>query len=101
MIQESRGRTAAMLRNRGWLAWVFVLAVAVAGGVTDEIFCHEEHATDRQCAVCQLPQQPAAETSDSLQIEFVDVAEPLETATDGESITSGYSRGLSARGPPA
>ncbi|MCY4188557.1 MAG: hypothetical protein OXD30_08745 [Bryobacterales bacterium] len=101
MIQESRGHTAAMPRNRGWLAWVFVVAVAVAGGVIDEIFCHEEHATDLQCAVCQLPQQPAAETSDSLQIEFVDVAEPLETATDGEPITSGYRRGLSARGPPA
>ena len=74
--------------------------MAVAGAAVAEVFCHEEHAADQHCAVCQV-RHPAAELSGSLQIEFADVAEPLERAAAGEWIASGHSRLLLARGPPA
>ena len=75
--------------------------MAVAGGAAAEVFCHEEHAADQHCAVCQLRHQSAAELSGSLLIGFADVAEPLEPAPDGEWIASGHFRRLPARGPPA
>ena len=85
----------------GWRAWVVVLAMAVAGAAAAEVFCHEEHAADQRCAVCQLPHQPAAEPSGSSQIGIADVAEPLDQAARGEWLASGHFRRLSARGPPA
>ena len=75
--------------------------MTVAGAAAAEVFCHEEHAADQHCAICQLRHQPAAELSGSAQIEFADVAEPLEQPADGEWITSGHFRRLPARGPPA
>jgi len=75
--------------------------MAVGGAAAAEVFCHEEHAADQRCAVCQLPHQPAAEPSGSAQIGFADVAEPLEQAAHGDWIASGHLRRLPARGPPA
>lgn len=75
--------------------------MAVAGAAAVEVLCHEEHAADQHCAVCQLRHQPAAELSPSLQIGFADAARPLEQAAGGEWIASGHSRPLPARGPPA
>ena len=81
-------------------AWIVVLAMAVGGAAAAEVFCHDEHAADERCAVCQLPHQPAPEPSGSLPIGS-DVAEPLEPAPDREWIASGHFRRLPARGPPA
>ena len=88
-------------RGAGRRAWIVVLAMAVAGAAAAEIFCHEEHAADQRCAVCQLPHQPADKPSGSSQIGIADVAEPLEQAADFDWIASGHSRRLPARGPPA
>ena len=85
----------------GWRAWIVALAMAVGGAAAAEVFCHEEHAADERCAVCQLPHQPAPESSGSSQIGFADVAEPLEQAAHDEWIASGHSLRLPARGPPA
>ena len=71
------------------------------GVAAAEVFCHEEHAADQHCAVCELRHQPAAELSGSLHIGFVDVAEPIEQAPDVGWIASVHSRRLPARGPPA
>ena len=88
-------------RSRGWRARIVVLVMAVAGAAAAEVFCHEEHAADQQCAVCQLRHESAAELSGSLQTGFADVAELLEQVPAGEWIASGHSRRLPARGPPA
>ena len=98
-----RGSVHAGLARRGSSrrAWIVVLAMAVAGAAAAEVFCHEEHAADQHCAVCQLRHQPAAELSSSLQIGFADAAQPLEQAAAGEWIASGHSLRLPARGPPA
>jgi len=101
MIHEGRAHAELARPSRGWRAWIVVLVLAVAGAGAAEVFCHDEHAADQHCAVCQLRHQPAAEPSGSLQIEFADVAEPLEQAADGELIASGHYRRFPARGPPA
>ena len=101
MVHRGRAHTGLARPSRGWRAWIVVLALAVAGAAAAEVFCHEEHAADQHCAVCQLRHQPAAEPSGSLQIAFAHVAEPLEQAADGEWIASGHYRRLRARGPPA
>ncbi len=88
-------------RGSGSRAWIVVLAMAVAGAAAAEVFCHEEHAADERCAVCQLPYQPAAGLSGSLPIGLAEVAEPLERAADGEWTASPHCRRLPARGPPA
>ena len=101
MVQRGRALTELARCSRSWRAWIVVLALAVAGAAAAEVLCHEEHAADQHCAVCQLRHQPAAELSGSLQIGFADAAEPLERAAGGEWIASGHSRRLPARGPPA
>jgi len=75
--------------------------MAVGGAAAAEVLCTEEHAADQRCAVCQLQHQPADKPSGTSQIGFADVAEPIEQAADREWITSGHSRRLPARGPPA
>ena len=94
-------RSGRARRGSGLCAWIVVLAIAVAGAAAAEILCHEEHAADQHCAVCQLRHQPAAELSASLQIGSADVAEPLEPAAGGDWIASGHSIRLPGRGPPA
>ena len=84
MIQQGHALTGLGRRSRRWRAWSVVLVMALTGAVGAELFCYEEHAADQHCAVCQLRHQSAAELSGSLQIEFADVAEPLERAADGE-----------------
>ena len=101
MVGRGRAHPWLARRSLGWSAWIVVLVMAVAGAAAAEVFCHEEHAADQHCAVCQLRNQPAAELAGSLQIGLPDVAEPLEQAADGEWIASGHSRRLPARGPPA
>ncbi|MDE2906277.1 MAG: hypothetical protein OXQ28_09360 [Acidobacteriota bacterium] len=88
-------------RGSGWRAWIGALAMAVAGAAAAEVFCHDEHAADQRCAVCQLPHQPAADPPGSAQIGFGDVAEPIEQPAHGHWIASGHFRRLPARGPPA
>jgi len=101
MVRKGRAHTGLARRSRDWRAWILVLVMAVAGAAAAEVFCHEEHAADQHCAVCQLRHQSDAELSGSLLIGFADVAELLDPALDGEWIASGHSRRLPARGPPA
>ena len=101
MVDRRSVRRGLARRGSGWRAGIVVLAMAVAGAAAAEVFCHEEHAADHHCAVCLLRHQPAAEPSGSLQISFVDVAEALEQAADGEWTAPGHSLRLPARGPPA
>ena len=97
-----RGPTHGGLgRRRGWRAWIVVLAMALAGATAAAAICHQEHAADQDCAVCQFRHQPAAEPSGSLQIGVTDVPAPLERAGDGGWIVAGHSRLLPARAPPA
>ena len=93
----------AGLARRGpcWHAWVLTVALALAGATVAAAICHEEHAAEHDCAVCQLRHQPAAGLPGSLQIGFADTPEPLEPAVDGGWIASGHFRRLPARAPPA
>ena len=88
-------------RDSGWRAWIVFLALVLAGAAAVEAICHEDHAADQDCAVCQLRHQPATEPSGSLQIGFADVPQPLEPAVAGGWIASGHSHRLPARAPPA
>ena len=88
-------------RSPGWRAWCVVLALVLAGATAAAAICHEDHAVDQDCAVCQLRHQPAAELSGSLQMGFADVPEPLEQAVDDGWIASGHFRRVPARAPPA
>ncbi|MCY4636194.1 MAG: hypothetical protein OXG04_17075 [Acidobacteria bacterium] len=88
-------------RSSGWRAWIVFLALVLAGATAVAAICHEEHAADQDCAVCQLRHQPAAEPSGFLQIGFADVPEPLEPVVAGGWIASGHFRRLPARAPPA
>ena len=88
-------------RGSVWRAWVAILTLAVTGAAIAAAICHEEHAAGHDCTACQLRHQPAAELSGSLQIGFSNVSAPLKRAGDGGWISSGHSRSLSARAPPA
>ena len=101
MIHRGSAQARLARRSRGWRAWIAVLVMAMASAAAAEVFCHEEHAADQNCAVCQLRHQPAAELAGSLPIGLAEVAEPLEQAAGGEWIASGHFRRLPARGPPA
>jgi len=97
-----RSAHAGLVRGgSGCRAWIVVLALALAGATVVATVCHEEHAADQDCAVCQLRHQPAAELSGSAHIGFADVPEPLEQAVDGGWIASVHFRRLPARAPPA
>ena len=98
-----RGREHPRLAGRslGWSAWIAVLVLVVAGAAAAEVFCHEEHAVDEHCAVCQLPHQPATELSGSLQIGFADAASPLEQAREVVRVPSRLYLRQPARAPPA
>ncbi|MCY4661577.1 MAG: hypothetical protein OXF93_17500 [Acidobacteria bacterium] len=93
--------TGVASHSAGWRTWIVALTIALAGVTVVAAICHEEHAADQDCAVCQLRHQPAAAPSAFLQVGFVDVPEPIEPADDGGWIASGHSRRLPARGPPA
>ena len=93
--------TGLARRGLGWRAWIAALAIVLAGATAVAAVCHEEHAVDQDCAVCQLRHHSAAEPSGSLQIGFADVPEALEHAVDGGWIASGHFRRLPARAPPA
>ncbi len=93
--------TGLARRGPGWRAWTVVLALVLAGATIAAAICHEEHAADQDCAVCQLRHQPAAELSGSFHIGFANVPEPIEQAVDGGWIASGHFRRLPARAPPA
>ncbi len=82
-------------------AWIVVLALVLAGATAVAVICHEEHAVDQDCAVCQLRHQPAAELSGSAQVGLAEVPQPLEQAVDRGWIASGHFRRLPARAPPA
>ena len=101
MIHRGCAQARLARRSRSWRAWIAVLVMAMAGAAAAEVFCHEEHAADQHCAVCQLRHQPAAELASSLQLGLAEVAEPLEPAAGGEWFASGHFRRLPARGPPA
>ena len=88
-------------RSSGWRAWSVFLALVLAGATAAAAVCHEEHAADQDCAVCQLRHQPAAELSGSPQIGFADVPEPLVQVVASGWIASGHFRRLPARAPPA
>ena len=101
MADREPVRSGLARRGSGWRVWIVVVAMAVGGAAAAEVLCHEEHAVDERCAVCQLPHQPAPEPPGSLLIGFSDVAEPIEPAAHGEWTASGHSLRLPARGPPA
>ena len=88
-------------RSLGWSAWTLVLVLAVAGAAAAEVFCHEEHPVDEHCAVCQLPHQPAAELSGSLQIGFAEAANSLDQAREVVRVPSRLYLRQPARAPPA
>ena len=88
-------------RSAGWRTWIVALTIALAGVTVAEVICHEEHAVDQDCAVCQLRHQPAADLSGSPQIGFAGVPAPHEPAVESGWIAPGHSRRLPARGPPA
>ena len=88
-------------RGLGWRAWCVALALVLAGATAAAAICHEEHAADQDCAVCQVRHQSAAAPSGSLQIGFADVPEPIEPAVDAGWIASDHSRSIPARAPPA
>ena len=87
-------------RSPGWRAWCVAMALVLAGATAAAAICHEEHAANQDCAVCQLRHQPAVAPFGSLQIGFADVPEPLEQAVDGGWIASGHSRRIPARVAP-
>ncbi|MCY4027506.1 MAG: hypothetical protein OXH75_14505 [Acidobacteria bacterium] len=101
MAERLSAHPGFVRRSSGWRAWVVVLTMALAGATVAEVICHEDHAVDQDCAVCQLRHQPAAELSVAPQVGFAGVPAPHEPAADGEWIASGHSRRLPARGPPA
>jgi len=88
-------------RSLGWSAWIALLVLAVGGAAAAEAFFHEEHAVDEHCSVCQLPHQPAAESSGSLQIGSADAADPLEQAREVVRVPSRLYLRQPARAPPA
>ena len=93
--------TGLARRSPGWRVWIAILAIALVGATSAAATWHEEHATDQDCAVCQLRHQPAAQPSGSLHVGFTDVPEPLEQAPAAGWIASGHTRRLPARAPPA
>ena len=101
MAERRSAHTASVRRSPGWRAWIVVLTMALAGATLAEVICHEDHAVDQDCAVCQLRHQAAAESSESPQVGCTDVPEPIEPADDGGWIASDHERRLPARGPPA
>ena len=101
MVERLPVRTGLARRGSGWRTWIVALTIALAGVTIAEAICHEEHAVDQDCAVCQLRHQPAAEPSAFLQVGYAVVAEPTEPADDGGWIAPGHFRRLPARGPPA
>lgn len=101
MAERESVHAGLATRGSGWRAWIVALAMVLAGATLVTAIFHEEHAADQDCAVCQLRHQPAAELSESVQIGFADVPQPLEQADDGDWPASGHSHRLSARGPPA
>lgn len=100
-LQRVRAHPRLGSRSLGWSAWTLVLVLAVAGAAAAEVFCHEEHAVDEHCAVCQLPHPPAAEPSGSLQFGFADAADPLEQACEVVRVSSRLYLRQPARAPPA
>ena len=93
--------TGLARRSVGWRTWIVALTIALAGVTVAEVICHEEHAVDQDCAVCQLRHQPAADLSGSPQIGIAGVPAPHEPEVDGGWIAPGHSPRLPARGPPA
>ena len=93
--------TGPARRGSVWRVWMVVLALAFAGATFAAATCHEEHAANHDCVACHLRHQPDAELPGSLQTSFSDVSAPLKHAVDGGWISSGQSRSLSVRAPPA
>lgn len=101
MIPRERTHPGIARGSLGWSAWIVLLVLAVGGAAAAEVFCHEEHAADEYCAVCQLPHQPAGPLSDSLQIGSADAAESLEQAHEVVRVPSRLYLRQPARAPPA
>ncbi len=93
--------TGLARRSPGWRIRIAVLAIALVGAASTAAVWHDEHADDQDCTVCQLRHQPAAALSESVQVGFADVPEPLEPAPAAEWIASGHTPRLPARAPPA
>ena len=100
MAEREPVHSGLATRSSGWRAWIVFLTLVLAGATVVEAICHEEHAPDQDCAVCQLRHQPAAELSGSPQIGFADVPEPLVQVVASGWIASGHFRRLPARAPP-
>lgn len=101
MVERGSVHTGLVRRGYGWRAWIFVLAMLLAGATVAEAVCHEEHEVDQDCAVCQLRHQPAAEPSASVEAGYADIAQPGESVDDSGWTAPGHLRSRSARGPPA
>ena len=95
-----KGRRLAR-RGFGWALWVAVLVIVVAGAPAAELFCHEEHAVDEHCEVCQIPHPPAAQLSASSQIGSTDLPKPITRARAVVRTPSRLYLRAPARAPPA
>ena len=101
MFERGSVHTGLAQRSSGRRIWIAVLAMLLAGVTVAAAVCHEEHAADQDCAVCQLRHQAAAELSGPLQVEYRDLAAPIAPADAVGWIVPGHFRRVSARGPPA
>ncbi len=100
MFKRGSVHTGLAQRGSGRRIWIAALAMLLAGVTVAAAICHEEHAADQDCAVCQLRHQAAAELSGPLQVEYRDLAAPIAPVDAVGWIVPGHFRRVSARGPP-
>ena len=93
--------TGLARRSPGWRVRIAVLAAALVGAAAAATAWHGDHVGDRDCAVCQLRQQPVAELSGDLEIGPADGAERLQPLASGDWTASDRPARLPARAPPA
>ncbi len=92
--------TGLARRSLGWRDGIAILAVAAVGAASAATASHEEHAADRDCAICELRHEPA-ELSASPQTGLSNAAEPFDPQPATGWIASRRFSRIPARAPPA